>query len=158
MDTFTNDDCCKVGNQYFYFDYHDGSYGYNTSSSRGADTFFPFNQGTTFLNDSTRLNLSTLALDNIISNQWYASRSVNWMFNSKPFTKVYTRKMYMGGYDPSGYYTLYSFINGSIIVLASSSQGQSGNSITTDISNYEYLIFTGQYPGSGAVTMEILFN
>ena len=37
-----------MGNQYFYFDYHDGSYGYNTSSSRGADTFFPFNKEAQF--------------------------------------------------------------------------------------------------------------
>ena len=43
LKTLLIDDYCKVGNQYFYFDYHDGSYGYNTSSSRGADTFFPFN-------------------------------------------------------------------------------------------------------------------
>lgn len=29
----------------FYFDYKNGKYGYNTSSSRGADTFVPFKQG-----------------------------------------------------------------------------------------------------------------
>lgn len=33
-----------VNNNHFYFDYHDGKYGYNTSSRRGADTFFPFNR------------------------------------------------------------------------------------------------------------------
>ena len=29
----------------FYFDYKNGKYGYNTSSSRGADTFVPFSGG-----------------------------------------------------------------------------------------------------------------
>lgn len=32
----------KANNKQFYFDYKDGKYGYNTSSSRGADTFHPF--------------------------------------------------------------------------------------------------------------------
>lgn len=32
-----------ANNNHFYFDYHDGKYGYNTSSRRGADTFRPFN-------------------------------------------------------------------------------------------------------------------
>ena len=31
-----------ANNTSFYFDYHDGEYGYNTSASRGADTFVPF--------------------------------------------------------------------------------------------------------------------
>ena len=29
----------------FYFDYHDGEFGYNTSELRGADTFVPFKSG-----------------------------------------------------------------------------------------------------------------
>lgn len=29
-------------------DYHDGKYGINTSSSRGADTFIPFRSGTNY--------------------------------------------------------------------------------------------------------------
>jgi hypothetical protein len=32
----------KVGSDKFYFDSHDGQYGYNTSAARGADTFVPF--------------------------------------------------------------------------------------------------------------------
>lgn len=32
----------KVGSDTFYFDSHDGKYGYNTSPTRGADTFVPF--------------------------------------------------------------------------------------------------------------------
>lgn len=35
----------QVGTTHFYFDYHDGMYGYNTSSLRGADTFTPFKSG-----------------------------------------------------------------------------------------------------------------
>lgn len=31
-----------ANNKGFYFDYKNGKYGYNTSPSRGADTFFPF--------------------------------------------------------------------------------------------------------------------
>lgn len=31
--------------QILYFDSKDGKYGYNTSPSRGADTFFPFSSG-----------------------------------------------------------------------------------------------------------------
>ena len=34
-----------TGNIKFYFDYQNGKYGFNTSSSRGADTFTPFKQG-----------------------------------------------------------------------------------------------------------------
>lgn len=30
-------------------DYHDGKYGINTSSSRGADTFIPFRSGTNYV-------------------------------------------------------------------------------------------------------------
>ena len=32
----------SANNNHFYFDYQNGKYGYNTSSSRGADTFHPF--------------------------------------------------------------------------------------------------------------------
>ena len=32
----------KANNNQIYMDYHDGKYGINTSSSRGADTFIPF--------------------------------------------------------------------------------------------------------------------
>ena len=32
----------------FYFDYQNGSYGFNTSASRGADTFNPFKSGENF--------------------------------------------------------------------------------------------------------------
>lgn len=41
------DELTVNGNR-FYFDYHDGKYGYNTSPSRGADTFVPFKQATHF--------------------------------------------------------------------------------------------------------------
>lgn len=34
-----------ANNNHFYFDYKNGKYGYNTSPSRGADTFFPFSSG-----------------------------------------------------------------------------------------------------------------
>lgn len=34
-----------VNNVPFYFDYHDGKYGYNTNANRGADTFHPFSGG-----------------------------------------------------------------------------------------------------------------
>ena len=34
-----------ANSNHFYFDYKDGKYGFNTDSSRGADTFFPFNNG-----------------------------------------------------------------------------------------------------------------
>ena len=37
-----NDGYLKTNNKYFYFDYQNSTYGYNTSSSRGADTFVPF--------------------------------------------------------------------------------------------------------------------
>ena len=37
----------KANNNTLYMDYHDGKYGVNTSSTRGADTFIPFNQGGT---------------------------------------------------------------------------------------------------------------
>ena len=39
------DDYVSTNNVKFYFDYQDGSYGYNTSSTRGADTFSPFKSG-----------------------------------------------------------------------------------------------------------------
>ena len=48
-----------MGNQYFYFDYHDGSYGYNTSSSRGADTFFPFSSGGIDINSAVEISNGT---------------------------------------------------------------------------------------------------
>ena len=41
-----NDGYLKTNNKYFYFDYQGGKYGYNTSSSRGADTFSPFSAKT----------------------------------------------------------------------------------------------------------------
>lgn len=34
-----------ANSNHFYFDYKDGKYGYNTDSSRGADTFVPFSNG-----------------------------------------------------------------------------------------------------------------
>lgn len=34
-----------ANSNHFYFDYHDGKYGYNTSAERGADTFTPFKKG-----------------------------------------------------------------------------------------------------------------
>ena len=34
-----------ANSKHFYFDYKDGKYGYNTDSSRGADTFVPFKSG-----------------------------------------------------------------------------------------------------------------
>jgi len=34
-----------ANSKHFYFDYKDGKYGYNESSSRGADTFHPFSSG-----------------------------------------------------------------------------------------------------------------
>lgn len=34
-----------ANSNHFYFDYKDGKYGFNTDSSRGADTFFPFKSG-----------------------------------------------------------------------------------------------------------------
>ena len=36
-------DSLKANNKNFYFDYKNGKYGFNTSSTRGADTFVPFN-------------------------------------------------------------------------------------------------------------------
>jgi len=33
----------------FYFDYQNGSYGFNTSSSRGADTFSPFKKEANYI-------------------------------------------------------------------------------------------------------------
>lgn len=39
----------KANNNDIYMDYHDGEYGINTSSTRGADTFIPFKQGTDFV-------------------------------------------------------------------------------------------------------------
>ena len=37
----------RVNSVTFYFDYHDGKYGFNTSPTRGADTFIPFKTGQT---------------------------------------------------------------------------------------------------------------
>ena len=37
-----SDDYVSTNNVKFYFDYQNGEYGYNTSSTRGADTFSPF--------------------------------------------------------------------------------------------------------------------
>ena len=34
-----------ANSNHFYFDYKDGKYGFNTDSSRGADTFVPFSNG-----------------------------------------------------------------------------------------------------------------
>ena len=42
------DDYVSTNNVKFYFDYQDGSYGYNTSSTRGADTFSPFKKTLNF--------------------------------------------------------------------------------------------------------------
>ena len=36
----------KANGNIFYFDYHDGKYGFNTSPNRGADTFIPFKGAT----------------------------------------------------------------------------------------------------------------
>lgn len=41
-----------ANNKQFYFDYKNGKYGYNTSPSRGADTFVPFSIG---ISNSTKL-------------------------------------------------------------------------------------------------------
>ena len=38
----------KANNNDIYMDYHDGKYGVNTSSARGADTFIPFKQSIHF--------------------------------------------------------------------------------------------------------------
>ena len=43
VDTMVNQ--LNANNHKFYFDYHNGEYGYNTSISRGADTFVPFSGG-----------------------------------------------------------------------------------------------------------------
>ena len=43
----------------FYFDYQDGEYGFNTSSERGADTFFPFKSGIDILTPSTYTRFGT---------------------------------------------------------------------------------------------------
>ena len=43
-----------------YLDYKDGKYGYNTSASRGADTFYPFKSGNEY-NVITTVNSGTLS-------------------------------------------------------------------------------------------------
>lgn len=42
-----------VGSDKFYFDSHDGKYGYNTSPTRGADTFVPFKSGVNIIDLGT---------------------------------------------------------------------------------------------------------
>lgn len=39
----------SINNTQFYFDYKNGQYGYNTSATRGADTFYPFKQSPVLL-------------------------------------------------------------------------------------------------------------
>ena len=47
-----------VNNVPFYFDYHDGKYGYNTNANRGADTFHPFS-GIEYLGEGTTFDVSS---------------------------------------------------------------------------------------------------
>ena len=50
-----------ANSNHFYFDYKNGKYGYNTDSSRGADTFFPFNK--VFSKLSQKYKTSTVTVD-----------------------------------------------------------------------------------------------
>lgn len=53
----------SANNKHFYFDYHDGKYGYNTSAERGADTFSPFSSGIKHLGhftSNTTIDVSAL--------------------------------------------------------------------------------------------------
>ena len=42
----------------FYFDYQNGSYGFNTSANRGADTFNPFSSGSSSYLVSFKVSIS----------------------------------------------------------------------------------------------------
>ena len=48
----------KANNNEIYMDYQNGKYGYNTSASRGADTFHPF-RGYEYLGQGTNFNVSS---------------------------------------------------------------------------------------------------
>ena len=47
-----------ANSNHFYFDYKNGKYGFNTDSSRGADTFVPFKSG---VDSSIKLQLGTIS-------------------------------------------------------------------------------------------------
>ena len=49
----------------FYFDYKDGKYGFNTSSTRGADTFVPFSSSLTKIGSYNGRNQQTISCTNI---------------------------------------------------------------------------------------------
>ena len=57
----------KANNNQIYMDYHDGKYGINTSSSRGADTFIPFRSDLSFRLNCTGTLLSTSHAYDVLS-------------------------------------------------------------------------------------------
>jgi hypothetical protein len=81
----------KANNKSFYFDYHDGIYGYNTSSSRGADTFVPFKSpitlsATAYVTNSvyrgTQSERATINITNIGYTQMDVSYTTNKSYGS----------------------------------------------------------------------------
>ena len=80
-----NDDYVSTNNVKFYFDYQNGVYGYNTSSSRGADTFSPFKSGAIID------NLGKITTYNASSISGYQNFTVNNFivaFLSTPYTNT----------------------------------------------------------------------
>ena len=62
----------------FYFDYQNGRYGYNTSASRGASTFFPFGEG--------NLNRPT----NFAGHAWYGGAASYFFLDTVSFPVIFT--------------------------------------------------------------------
>ena len=58
----------SANNNHFYFDYKNGKYGYNTDSSRGADTFHPFKDMAIINKQMTYVNVKKWTVD--ISNEY----------------------------------------------------------------------------------------
>lgn len=104
----------KANNNQIYMDYHDGKYGINTSSSRGADTFIPFHS-------NHKIKTQTLTL--------YPSRIANpspnptWIFDKLERVDGVLSVSSVYGYMSSGSKSVSSFsigfyISGNKVIMS----------------------------------------
>lgn len=135
--------------QKFYFDQKDGKFGYNTSSSRGADTFHPFSSGIDF--------------SNVEYIRKTGAATITCQFTNKPKVIVYTlfagtlarTVVFIPGKD---YHFVNSYANGSNVssqvrnndpsstsIMMVKSWDDNTNTITINGTSQAYMMFFGLY-------------
>ena len=105
-----------VNNVPFYFDYHDGKYGYNTNANRGADTFHPF-KGYEYLGTGQSFDLSSYSgyqnftVDNFVFKATGGNNESSFYY-TKDGSNIHANGGIIAQYNQStGILTAYLYIN-----------------------------------------------